>query len=132
MRSVQFSSVAQSCLTPCDPMNCSMPGLPVHHHPLEFTQTHVHQVSDAISHLILCRPLFLLPQISPSIRVFANELSDIVIVVVGFSLSVLKIYPAIPFCPVEFLLKDLLLIIWVFPCMLLVAFPLLLIFLLCV
>ena len=46
--SVQFSSVAQSCLILCDPMNCSMPGLPVHHQLLEFTQTHVHQVSDAI------------------------------------------------------------------------------------
>ena len=41
--SVQFSSVAQSCLTLCDPMNCSMPGLPVHHQLLEFTQTHVHR-----------------------------------------------------------------------------------------
>ena len=46
--SVQFSSVAQPCLTLCDPMNCSMPGLPVHHQHLEFTQTHVHRVSDAI------------------------------------------------------------------------------------
>ena len=40
--SVQFSSVAQSCLTICDPMNRSMPGLPVHNKLLEFTQTHVH------------------------------------------------------------------------------------------
>ena len=46
--SVQFSSVAQSCLTLCDPMNRSMSGLPVHHQLLEFTQTHVHRVSDAI------------------------------------------------------------------------------------
>ena len=46
--SVQFSSVAQSCPTLCDPMNRSTPGLPVHHQLLEFTQTHVHQVSDAI------------------------------------------------------------------------------------
>src|SRR5574337_159860 len=46
--SVQFSSVAQSCPTLCDPMNCSMPGLPVHHQLPEFTQTHVHRVSDAI------------------------------------------------------------------------------------
>ena len=46
--SVQFSSVAQSCPTLCDPMNRSMPGLPVHSHLPEFTQTHVHQVSDAI------------------------------------------------------------------------------------
>jgi len=46
--SVQFSLVAQSCLTLCDPMNCSTPGLPVHHQLPEFTQTHVHRVSDAI------------------------------------------------------------------------------------
>ena len=45
---VQFSSVAQSCATFCDPMNRSTPGLPVHHQNPEFTQTHVHRVSDAI------------------------------------------------------------------------------------
>ena len=45
---LQFSSVAQSCLTFCDPMNHRMPGLPVHHQLPEFTQTHVHRVSDAI------------------------------------------------------------------------------------
>ena len=44
----QFSSVAQSCPTLCDPMNCSMPGLPVHHQLPEFTQIHVHRVGDAI------------------------------------------------------------------------------------
>ena len=44
----QFSSVAQSCLTLCDPMSCSMPGLPVHHQLPEFTQTHIHRVGDAI------------------------------------------------------------------------------------
>ena len=70
---VQFSSVAQSCPTLCDPMNRSTPGLPVHHHLPEITQTHVHRVSDAIqpSH----------PQsshsspapIPPSITVFSNE-----------------------------------------------------------
>ena len=48
IHSVQFCSVAQSCLTLCDPMNRSTPGLPVHHQLPEFTQTHVHQVSDAI------------------------------------------------------------------------------------
>ena len=71
--SVQFSSVAQSCLTLCDPMNRSTPGLPVHHQLLEFTQTHVHRVSDAIqpSHP-LSSPL-LLSLIPPSIRVFSNE-----------------------------------------------------------
>ena len=44
----QFSSVAQSCPTLCDPMNRSTPGLPVHHQLPEFTQTHVHRISDAI------------------------------------------------------------------------------------
>ena len=69
----QFSSVAQSCPTLCDPMNRSMPGLPVHHQLPEFTQTHIHPVSDAIqtSHPLLS-PLLLLP-IPPSIRVFFNE-----------------------------------------------------------
>ena len=47
-RSDQIRSVAQSCPTLCDPMNRSTPGLPVHHQLLEFTQTHVHQVNDAI------------------------------------------------------------------------------------
>ena len=45
---VQFSSVTQSYLTLCDPVNHSMPGLPVHHQNPEFTQTHIHGVSDAI------------------------------------------------------------------------------------
>ena len=54
-------------------MNRSTPGLPVHHQLPEFTQTHVHQVGDAPSHPILCRSLFLLPPIPPSIRVFSNE-----------------------------------------------------------
>ena len=45
---VQFSSVAQWCSTPCDPMNHSTPSLPVHHQLLEFTQTHVHRIGDAI------------------------------------------------------------------------------------
>ena len=53
--SVQFSSVTQSCLPRYEPMNCSTPGLPVYHQLLEFTQTHVHRVSDAIqpSHPLL-------------------------------------------------------------------------------
>ena len=75
--SVQFSSVAQSCLTLCDPMNHSMPGLSVHHHLPEFTQTHVHWVGHAIqpSHPLCC-PLFLLPPIPPSIRVFSKVLAS--------------------------------------------------------
>ena len=56
----------------CDPMDCSMPGFPVHHQLLEPAQTHVHWVGDAIQYLILCRPL-LLPLIFPSIRVFSSE-----------------------------------------------------------
>ena len=62
--SVQFSSVTQSCPTLCDPMDCSMPGFPVHPHLQELAQTHVHRVDDVIQHLpsiILCRPLLLLP-----------------------------------------------------------------------
>jgi len=71
--SAQFSSVTQSCPTPCHPMNCSTPGLPVHHQLPAFTQTQVRQVGDAIQPFVLCRPLLLLPPIPPSIRVFSNE-----------------------------------------------------------
>ena len=70
---IQFSSVAQSCPTLCDLMNCSMPGIPVHHQLLKSTQTYVHCVGDAIQ---LSHPLFtllLLPSIFPSISVFSNE-----------------------------------------------------------
>ena len=70
----QSNSVAQSCLNLCDPMDCRiLPGLPVHHQLLEFTQTHVHCVDDAIqpSHPLLSpSPLALN---LPSIRVFSNE-----------------------------------------------------------
>ena len=69
--SVQFSHSVGPTL--CNPMNRSTPGLPVHHQFPEFTQTHVHRVGDGSSHLILCRPLLLLPPIPPSIRVFSNE-----------------------------------------------------------
>ena len=72
---VQFSSVAQSCPTLCDPMNCSTPGLPVHHQLLEFTQLNSVSIESMMpsSHLILCRHLLLLPPIPPSIRVFSIE-----------------------------------------------------------
>ena len=69
----QFSSVAQSCPTLRDPMDCSMPGFPVHHQLLQPTQTHVHHVGDAINHLILCHPFPFPPSIPPSNRVFSNE-----------------------------------------------------------
>ena len=71
--SVQFSSVAQSCLTLCDPMNCSMPGLPVHHQLLSSLKLMSIELVMPSSHLILCHPLLLLPAIPPSIRVFPNE-----------------------------------------------------------
>ena len=70
---VQFSSVAQLCLTLCDPMDCSTPGLPVHHQLPEFTQTHVHWVSDAIQPSHPLSSLLLLPSVFPSTRVFSNE-----------------------------------------------------------
>ena len=64
--------ITQLCPTLCDPMNCSMPGLPVYHQLPEFTQTRPLSVMPS-SHLILGRPLLLLPPIPPSIRVFSNE-----------------------------------------------------------
>ena len=69
----QFRSVIQSCPTLCDPMNCSMPGFPVHHQLPELAQTHVHSVNDAIqpSHPLLSPSP---PAFNPSrIRVFSNE-----------------------------------------------------------
>ena len=56
-------------------MDCSIPGFLVLHHLLDPAQTHVHWVSDAMQHLILCGPLLFLPSICPSIRVFSNELA---------------------------------------------------------
>ena len=69
---VQFSSVAQPCLTHCDPMDCSTAGFPVHHQLLELTQTNVHQADDAIqpSHPLSSPGKI---EIFPSVRVFSNE-----------------------------------------------------------
>ena len=69
-----FCSIAQSCLTICDPMDCSMPGFLVLHLLQEIAQTHVHRVGDAIKPSCPCHPLLSLPSIPPSIRVFSNEL----------------------------------------------------------
>ena len=69
----QFSSVAQSCWTLCKPMDCSVPGLPVHHQLLEPTPPHVHHIGDAIQPFQLCPLLLLLPSIFPSSRGFSNE-----------------------------------------------------------
>ena len=71
--SVQFRSVTQWCLTLGNPMNCSTPGLPVHHQLLDLLKLMSIELVMPSSHLILCRPLLLLPPISPSIRVFSNE-----------------------------------------------------------
>ena len=62
--------VAQSRLTLCHPMDCSTPGVPVHHHLPELAQSHAHGVGDASNHLTLCRPLLLLPQFNDSKRSF--------------------------------------------------------------
>ena len=68
-----FSSVTQSCPTLCDPMNCSIPGLPVRHQLPEFSQLMSIESVMPSNYLILCCPLLLLPSIFPSIRVFSNE-----------------------------------------------------------
>jgi len=67
----QFSSIAQSCLAFCDPMDCSTSGFPVHHQLPLLKLMSIESVMPS-NHLILCRPL-LLPSIFPSIRVFSNE-----------------------------------------------------------
>ena len=66
-------SVAQSCLTPCDLMGCSMPGFPVVHYLPELVQLIFIELVMPSNHLILCCPLLLLPSIFPSIKVFSNE-----------------------------------------------------------
>ena len=71
--SVKFSSVAQSCLTLCDPMSHSMPSLLVHHQLLESTQTMSTELMMPSIHLILCHPLLFLPSMFPSIRVFSDQ-----------------------------------------------------------
>ena len=73
MQKIQFSSVAQSCPTLCDPMNRSTPGFPIHHQLPEFTQTHVHRVGDAIQPSHPLSSPFSSAPIPPSIRVFSNE-----------------------------------------------------------
>ena len=69
----QSSSVAQWCPTFCYPMYCSMPHFPVHHQPLELAQLMSIELVMPSNHLILCRPLLLLPSIFPSIRVLSKE-----------------------------------------------------------
>ena len=71
--SVQFTSLAQLCPTLFNPINCNIPGLPVHHQLPESTQTHVHWVGDVIQPSHPQLPLLLLPSIFPISRVFSNE-----------------------------------------------------------
>ena len=71
--SVQFSSVDQSFPTLCDPMDCSMPGLPVHPNSQSLLKLLSIESVMPSNHLLLCHPLLLLPSILPSIRVFSNE-----------------------------------------------------------
>ena len=68
-----FSSVAQLCLTICDPVDCSMPGFPVHHQLQSLIKLMSIESVMPSNHFILCRPLLLPPSIFPSIRVFSNE-----------------------------------------------------------
>ena len=70
-----FCSVTNSGWTLCNPMDCSMPGFPVHHHLLKHELLKIKSIESVMpsNHLILCRPLLLLPPIPPSIRVFSSE-----------------------------------------------------------
>ena len=71
--SIQFSSVAQSCPTLCNTMNCSTPGLPVHHQLQEFLKLMSIKSVMSSNHLVICHPLLLLPPTPPSIRGFSNQ-----------------------------------------------------------
>ena len=73
MNKVQFSSVAQSCSTLCNPINLSTPGLPVHRQLPKFIKLMSTELVMTSNHLILCHPLLLLPSIFPSIRAFSNK-----------------------------------------------------------
>ena len=89
-QSVQFSSVTQPCPTLCDPIDCSTPGLPVHHQLPELLKLMSIESVMPSNHLILCRPLLLLPSTFPSIRVFSNEsVLHIIGRSIGISASVL-------------------------------------------
>ena len=90
--SVQFSSVDQSCPTLCDPMNCSTPGLPVHHQLPEFTQTHIHRVGDAIqpSHPLLSPfPPALNPSQHQGLFQWVNSLHEVAKVLEIFSFNII-------------------------------------------
>ena len=93
IRSDQIRSVAQSCPTLCDPMNRSMPGLPVHHQLPEFTQTQVHRVSDAI------QPSHPLSSPSPPAPNPSQHQSLFFSLVINFTHSINSVYMSIPIHP---------------------------------
>ena len=103
--SVQFSSEGQLCPTLCDPINCSRPGLPVHHQLPESTQT-IESVMPS-NHLILCQSLLLLLSIIPRIRVFSNESALLIrwpkYWSFSFSISPLNEYSALIFFRIDWL-----------------------------
>ena len=105
--SVQFSSVTQSCPTLCDPMNRSTPGLPVHHQLPEFTQTHVHRVSDAIqpSHP-LSSPSPPNPQSLPASESFPKHFQPVSIAVFCPPMSFGFIFSHIKFTLIYFPLRS--------------------------
>ena len=72
-QNIQFTSISQSCLTFCDPTDCSMPNFPVDHQLRSLLKLVSIKPAMSFDYLILCRPLLLLPSILPSIRVFSNE-----------------------------------------------------------
>ena len=94
--SVQFSSVTQSCLSLCNLMACSTPGLPVHHQILELLKLMSIGSIMPFNHLILWWPLFLLPPIPPSIRVFSNESTWKVFIWGGQSIGVSALASLLP------------------------------------
>ena len=89
-----FSSVAQSCPTLCNPMDCSTPGFPVHHQLLELVQTHVHRVGDAIQGSCPLSSLSPPTSVIPSIRVFSNE--AVLCISIGQSIGVSALASVLP------------------------------------
>ena len=95
----QFSSVAQSCPTLCDPMKCSTPGLPVHHQLPESTQTHVHGVNEPSNHLMACCDLWGCKESDTTEWLIWSDLILLSKIIVCF--IILNIYVSISVCTVS-------------------------------